>query len=75
MSLAVSLEQFWSCDQLKRILAKTFHSSEVLPHIKYRSALLNCTGQILPTNTGQLVFTNPMDKAKTISISQHDILI
>lgn len=33
----------------------------ILPNVKYWSALLNCTGQISPTNSSDLVFPNPKD--------------
>lgn len=50
------------------ILIRTVLTSDVLPHIKYRSALLNCTGQILPTKSSYVVFTNPEDKVMSTSI-------
>lgn len=56
-----------TCHSLTTFMTKAgleeFYSSEFLPHIKYRSALLNCAGQILSTNSSDLIFTNPEDKS------------
>lgn len=52
-----------------------FESSEVLPHIKYRSALLNRTGQKLPTNSRDLVFTNPEDKVMSMAYINYTSII
>lgn len=48
-----------------------FCSSKVLPHIKYRSALLNCAGQILSTNRSDPIFTNPADKVMLTLVKRH----